>query len=123
MWRLGALFAALYFIQGIAEPGEGLIAQPLRSLMRSWGESAASIATVSFLIALPWSLKPLFGLLTDFVPFLGSRRRSYLLLCSAATVISLGFLFFFPPEKGVLRAARRTRRACRRGLPACGPPT
>jgi predicted MFS family arabinose efflux permease len=45
-------------------------------------------------------LKPLYGLLTDFVPIFGSRRRGYLLLCSAVTVLSLVFLFFFPPQKG-----------------------
>jgi predicted MFS family arabinose efflux permease len=98
--RLGLLFAALYFIQGIAEPGEGLIAQPLRSLMRSWGESAASIATISLIITVPWILKPFYGLLTDFVPIFGSRRKSYLFICSCATVLSLIFLFFFPPEQG-----------------------
>ncbi len=98
--RLGFLFAALYFIQGIAEPGEGLIAQPLRSLMRSWGESAAAISTISLIISVPWVLKPFYGLLTDFVPIFGSRRKSYLFLCSGATVLSLILLFFFPPEKG-----------------------
>lgn len=99
--RLGILFAAFYFIQGIAEPGEGLIAQPLRSLMRSWGESAASMATLSMLLGLPWMLKPLYGLLSDFVPVFGSRRRSYLLICSTATVVSLVLLFFFPAQAGV----------------------
>ena len=34
--HLGLLFAVLYFVQGLAEPGEGLIAQPVRSLLNGW---------------------------------------------------------------------------------------
>lgn len=37
---LAPLFGAMYFIQGIAEPTEGLIAQPVRSLLKTWGHSA-----------------------------------------------------------------------------------
>ena len=33
------LFGTMYFVQGIAEPTEGLIAQPVRSLLKSWGRS------------------------------------------------------------------------------------
>jgi len=29
--RLGLLFGALYFLQGLVEPGDGLIAQPTRA--------------------------------------------------------------------------------------------
>jgi hypothetical protein len=36
------------------------------------------------LLALPWTTKPLFGLLSDFVPLFGSRRRNYLLLANGA---------------------------------------
>ena len=30
-------FAALYFVQSVGDPTSGLIAQPVRSLLRSWG--------------------------------------------------------------------------------------
>lgn len=88
------LFGAMYFVQGIAEPTEGLIAQPVRSLLKSWGYSAAGIAGFGALLALPWSLKPLYGLLTDFVPIARTRRRSYLLLTSSASVFGLATLYF-----------------------------
>jgi hypothetical protein len=29
------------------------------------------------LLAVPWTIKPAFGLLSDFVPLFGSRRRNY----------------------------------------------
>jgi predicted MFS family arabinose efflux permease len=83
------LFGAMYFVQGIAEPTEGLIAQPVRSLLKSWDYSAAAIGGFAALLALPWAVKPLYGLLTDFVPLAGTRRRGYLVLTSAATVAGL----------------------------------
>jgi len=97
------LFGAMYFVQGIAEPTEGLIAQPVRSLLKSWGYSAAGIAGFGALLALPWSLKPLYGLLTDFVPIARTRRRSYLLLTSAASVLGLACLYFMPVAVGAYR--------------------
>lgn len=97
------LFGAMYLVQGIAEPTEGLIAQPVRSLLKSWGYTAVGIAGFSALLALPWSLKPLYGLLTDFVPIARTRRRSYLLLTSAASVISLAGLYLMPIPFGDYR--------------------
>ena len=69
------LFAALYFIQSVGDPTSGLVSQPVRSLLRNWGESPASLAALMALLAIPWSIKPAFGLLSDFVPLLGCRRR------------------------------------------------
>lgn len=90
----------MYFVQGVAEPTEGLIAQPVRSLLKSWGYSAAAIAGFGALLAFPWWIKPIYGLLSDFVPIGRTRRRSYLLLTSAATVLSLGYLYVLPLPHG-----------------------
>ena len=68
-------FAALYFIQSVGDPTSGLVSQPVRSLLRNWGESPASLAALMALLAFPWSIKPAFGLLSDFVPLLGCPRR------------------------------------------------
>jgi MFS family permease len=89
-------FAALYFVQSVGDPTSGLIAQPVRSLLRSWGESPASLAALMALLAIPWSIKPAFGLLSDFVPLLGSRRRNYLLLANGMAAVSLLVLAFVP---------------------------
>ena len=97
---LVALFSAMYFVQGIAEPTEGLIAQPVRSLLKSWGYSAAAIAGFGALLSLPWSLKPIYGLLTDFVPIAKTRRRSYLILASGASSLALLYLYLFPVANG-----------------------
>jgi hypothetical protein len=67
--KLGALFAVLYFVQGMGELVAGLVAQPVRSLLRSWGDGAAYIAAFSAAVSIPKTLKPLYGFLSDFVPF------------------------------------------------------
>jgi len=98
--KLGALFAVLYFVQGMGEPVAGLVAQPVRSLLRSWGEGAAYIAAFSAAVSIPWTLKPLYGLLSDFVPIAGFRRKSYLLLTSLIALAGFAALFLFKPTSG-----------------------
>lgn len=98
--RLAVVFGLVYFVQGVGEPTEGLIAQPVRSMLDTWGHSAAQITAFSGLLSIPWSLKPLYGLLTDFVPLAGYRRKSYLVLTSLATMLSLGYLYVMPPAPG-----------------------
>ena len=98
--RLAVLFAVLYFVQGAGEPVAGLIAQPVRSILKAWGESPAAIATFAAAVSLPWSLKPLYGLVSDFLPLWGSRRRSYLLATSLLSVAGFAALYGFRPEPG-----------------------
>ena len=84
--KLFIIFAVLYFVQGTGEPTAGLLAQPLRSMLRNWGSDSAEIATFMFLLGIPWYIKPVFGLLTDFLPIRGLRRKSYLILSSSLMI-------------------------------------
>ena len=52
------------------------------------------------LLAVPWTIKPIFGLLSDFVPLFGSRRRNYLLLANGLAALSLLVLAFVPLSPG-----------------------
>jgi len=88
--RLFIVFAALYFVQGTGQLSAGLLSQPLRSMLNNWGRDSAEIATFMFLLGFPWYIKPIFGLLTDFVPIRGFRRKSYLILSSL--LVTVGFL-------------------------------
>jgi len=101
---LGALFGLLYFVQGIVEPTDGLLSQPIKSLLRNWHYSAAATAWFIAILSLAWAIKPLYGLLTDFVPFAGSQRRSYLLLTTAVASISMAAVYLLPltSERAVL---------------------
>ncbi|HEY5646075.1 MAG TPA: MFS transporter [Pseudomonadales bacterium] len=97
---LAAFFAVMYFVQGLGDPTSGLIAQPVRSLLREWGESPSSIAAFMAVLAIPWTLKPLFGLLSDYLPLFGSRRRGYLLLATASAAVGLFVLWLTPLPEG-----------------------
>ncbi|UCE24226.1 MAG: MFS transporter [Candidatus Zixiibacteriota bacterium] len=85
--KLFIIFGALYFVQGMAEPTAGLLAQPLRSMLKGWDYNTAGIATFMFLLGIPWYLKPVFGLITDFLPIRGYRRKSYLILASSLMIV------------------------------------
>ena len=75
-------FAALYFVQSVGvAPTSGLVAQPV-ALSSKAGRIAAALGALMALLAVPWTIKPIFGLLSDFVPLFGSRRRNYLLLAN-----------------------------------------
>jgi MFS family permease len=97
---ISLLFGALYFVQTVGDPTSGLIAQPIRSLLNADGASPAAIAGVMALLALPWAIKPLFALLSDFVPLLGSRRRSYLIASTALAALGLGAAYLVPLDGG-----------------------
>jgi Na+/melibiose symporter-like transporter len=90
----------LYFVQGISEPTEGLIAQPTRSLLRNWGYSAEAAGWFMAAVALPWAIKPLYGLITDFVPLAGTRRRSWLLITTLITAVSLVAMYLVGVPRG-----------------------
>jgi predicted MFS family arabinose efflux permease len=89
--RLVVFFATVYAVQGVAEPQAGLATQPLFFLLKEeMGLSVSGTATFFALIGVAWTVKPLYGLLSDAVPLLGYRRRSYLLVTTA--MASLGWL-------------------------------
>lgn len=101
--NLSAVFALFYFVQGVCEPDDGLLAQPLRSLLAGWDWSTAQIAAFMALLGVPWAIKPLYGLLTDFVPIAGYRRKFYLVAGSAAATVCLLALATQPPTDDAAR--------------------
>jgi MFS family permease len=97
---LSTLFGAIYFLQGLADPVEGIVSQPVRMLLKSWHERPTTIAAFAGLLALPWAIKPVYGLLTDFVPFFGYRRKSYLVCTTLIAAVGFLTLASFPPPQG-----------------------
>ncbi len=90
VWRLLAIFGLLAFLQGVIEPTEGLLAQPVRSRLLGWGRGPGEIAWFAAVLTVPWVFKPLLGVLTDAVPLWGSRRRLYIAV--AGVIAALAFL-------------------------------
>ena len=82
--RLATLFAVVYFAQGMW----GLPTQPMTIVLKERGLSSAAVADFMLISTLPWLIKPLYGLLSDFVPLFGRRRQSYFLITSALASVS-----------------------------------
>lgn len=85
-------FAAVYFVQ--AAVGISALAQ----FLFTRNELGLSFIELGLLAALPtisWSIKPIYGFLTDMVPIAGYRRRPYLHIMPLITVISWLYIWKF----------------------------
>ena len=85
--RLMLFFAIVYTVEGIGQAKVGVIWQPLTHYLKeSQGWSALQIATSLAVLDVPWVIKPLYGMVSDFLPLFGYRRRSYLLLANVCAI-------------------------------------
>jgi MFS family permease len=80
-------FGLAYFSQGLTGT---LIQQPLAYHLKSDGMAANHVAQALAFVAIPWLVKPLYGLISDSIPLLGYRRKSYLVLATALS--TFGYL-------------------------------
>ena len=83
--RLMLFFAVVYAVEGIGQAKSGIVWQPLTHFLKEaqgWGPVQISVSLA--VLDVPWVIKPLYGLVSDFLPLAGYRRRSYLLLASLA---------------------------------------
>ena len=72
-----AAILLVYFVQGIL----GLARLAISFFLKDdLGLSPAEVAALTGLSTLPWTIKPLFGFLSDGLPIFGYRRRPYLFL-------------------------------------------
>jgi MFS family permease len=77
--RLALVFAIVYFAQGMWYLPNLSITFLLKD---TFGLSAAQTATFFSITVIPWLIKPVYGLISDFVPLFGQRRKSYFILTS-----------------------------------------
>jgi MFS family permease len=79
-------FGLVYVVEGLGQIG-GLIAQPLTYYLKQvHGWNALQVTAFITVFNLPWVIKPVYGLVSDFLPLFGYRRKSYLLIANAAAV-------------------------------------
>ncbi len=91
MRRLLLFFALVYAVEGLAQP-DGLIAQPLSYYLKTvQGWTPVQITGFTSLLYFAWIIKPLYGLISDFVPLFGFRRKSYLALVNVAAIIGFAW--------------------------------
>ena len=87
--RLMLFFAVVYTVEGIGQAKVGIVWQPLTWFLKmQYGWTALQIAASLAVLDVPWVVKPLYGLVSDFLPLFGYRRRSYLLLSNLAAVLA-----------------------------------
>ena len=85
--RLLLFFAVVYMVEGVGQIG-GLIAQPLSFYLKEvHGWAALQVTAFLAVFNFPWVIKPVYGVLSDFVPIFGYRRKTYLI---AANIIAMG---------------------------------
>ncbi|HEY7219183.1 MAG TPA: folate/biopterin family MFS transporter, partial [Candidatus Binatia bacterium] len=75
--RLALIFAIVYFAQGTWYLPNLAITFFLKDTLSL---NAAQTATFFSITVIPWLIKPVYGLISDFIPLFGQRRKSYLLL-------------------------------------------
>src|SRR2546425_6615109 len=56
--------------------------QTITIVLKERGLSAGQVADFFLISTVPWLVKPLYGLISDFVPLFGRRRKSYFLMTS-----------------------------------------
>ena len=98
--RFALLFAVVYFAQGMWS----LPVQTMTLVLKERGLSSAAVADFFLLSTIPWVIKPVYGLLSDFVPLAGRRRKSYFLLASGMASLA-GFLVALTADHGYWRLA------------------
>ncbi len=77
-------FALVYVVEGLGQTG-GLIAQPLNYFLKQvYGWTPVQVTGWLTVLNLPWIIKPVYGVVSDFVPLFGYRRKAYLILANAA---------------------------------------
>jgi MFS family permease len=82
--RLMVFFAAVYLAEGICQ-SDGLISQPLNFYLKQvHGWTAVQVTAFITVFNLPWFLKPFYGIVSDFVPLFGYRRKSWMLAANGA---------------------------------------
>ena len=85
-------FAIVYVVEGIGQARVGIIYQPLTHYLKATGWTPLEVTAYFAALNFPWIIKPLFGLVSDFVPLFGYRRKSYLIVSSICAVGSYAWI-------------------------------
>jgi hypothetical protein len=63
-----------------------------------------SMQAYTSIIHIPWSLKIIYGLISDNVPIFGYRRKSYIVIMGLIQFIALYSVFHFQPKEPIVVA-------------------
>ena len=81
-------FALVYVVEGLGQTG-GLIAQPLNYFLKQeYGWTPVQVTAYLTVLNFPWIIKPVYGLVSDFIPLFGYRRKAYLVIANAGAALA-----------------------------------
>jgi MFS family permease len=83
-------FAIVYVVEGIGQARVGIIYQPLTHYLKELGWTPLEVTAYLAVLNFPWIIKPVFGLVSDFIPLFGYRRKSYLIVASVCAIGAYG---------------------------------
>ena len=86
------LFSLIYFGQGIYHLPAQSIELWLKDIM---GLGVEKIAYIAAFATIPWTIKPLYGIISDSLPLFGYRRKSYLIISYILIILTSLYIFFF----------------------------
>lgn len=85
-------FATVFAVEGIGQGRVGIVFQPISFYLKELGWTPLDVTAYLALLNFPWIIKPVFGLVSDVVPLLGYRRKSYLVAASFLAAICFGWI-------------------------------
>ncbi len=84
--QLLIFFGVVYVVEGLGQV-VGLISQPLTYYLKQvHGWTPLQVTAFFTAFNLPWIIKPVYGIISDFVPVFGYRRKSYLIIANVAAI-------------------------------------
>ncbi len=82
------LVATYYFLQAMGG-NPGLHAQSLQKLLKeSWHCGPTQSAAFFAFLNIPWMIKPVYGIVSDFFPIFNSRRKNYFIITGILAAVS-----------------------------------
>jgi MFS family permease len=106
-----AFFALVYIVEGLGQTG-GLIAQPLNYFLKErYGWTPVQVTAYLTVLNFPWIIKPVYGLVSDFIPLFGYRRKAYLVLANGAAAAAYFWVAWLTAPAEILFALLLTSYA------------
>lgn len=119
--RLMWFFAIVYAVEGVCQAKSGIVWQPLTYFLKqTQGWDPVQVSVSLAVLDVPWIIKPLYGLVSDFLPLFGYRRRFYLLGANLVGIASFAAVGLLSQPAGLISALTVTSIAMAISSTQCG---
>jgi MFS family permease len=117
MW----FFSIVYAVEGVCQAKSGIVWLPLTYFLKqTQGWDPVQVSVSLAVLDVPWIIKPLYGLVSDFIPLFGYRRRYYLLGANVAGIASFAAVGILSQPAALISALTVTSIAMAISSTQCG---